>query len=122
MDVLGKEMGNLNIAFEFLKCGQKAPPGWFRATGHIIFDINMDFMRKTQWVKDGHKTPDSTTLSFASGVSHESIRIALTFAALLGLPVIGGGIQNAYLQAPSSEKHSLCVVLNLELRMLVELP
>ncbi len=25
--------------------------------------------------------------------------------ALRGLPVIGGDIQNAYLQAPSSEKH-----------------
>ena len=46
MDLLGKEMGNLNIAFEFLKHGQKAPPGWFRALGHIIFDVKMDFTRK----------------------------------------------------------------------------
>jgi hypothetical protein len=44
-------------------------------------------------------------LSFAGVVSCESIRIALTYTALLGLPVIGGDIQNAYLQAPSSEKH-----------------
>ncbi len=29
----------------------------------------------------------------------------MTYAALLGLPVIGGDIQNAYLQAPSSEKY-----------------
>ncbi len=27
------------------------------------------------------------------------------YAALLGLPVIGADIRNAYLQAPSSEKH-----------------
>ncbi len=65
----------------------------------------MDFMQKARWVKDGHKTPDSITLSFASVVSCESMRIGLTYAALLGLPVIGGDIQNAYLQAPSSEKH-----------------
>jgi len=52
----------------------------------------MDFARKAWWVKDGHKTPDS-------------IRIGLTYAALLGLQVIGGDIQNTYLQAPSSEKH-----------------
>ena len=65
----------------------------------------MDFTRKARWVKDGHKTPDSTTSSFAGVVSRESIRISLTYAALLGLPVIGGDIKNAYLQAPSSEKH-----------------
>jgi len=65
----------------------------------------MDFTQKAWWVKDGHKTPDSTTSSFAGVVSRESIRIGLTYAALLGLPVIGGDIQNTYLQAPSSEKH-----------------
>ena len=69
MDALGKEMGNLNIAFEFLEHGQKAPPGWFRASGHIIFDGKMDFTRKALSVKDDHKTPDSTTSSFAGVVS-----------------------------------------------------
>jgi hypothetical protein len=65
----------------------------------------MDFTRKARWVKNGHKTPDPTTSSFAGVVSRESIWIALTYAALLGLTVIGGNIKNAYLQAPSSEKH-----------------
>ena len=92
MDVLGKEMGNLNIAFEFLEHGKKAPPGWFRASGHIIFDIKMDFMRKARWVKDGHKTLDSTTSRFAGVVSRKNIWIALTYVALLGLPLIGGDI------------------------------
>ena len=54
---------------------------------------------------NGHKTPDSKTSSFAGVVPHDSIRIALTHAALLGLPVMGADIRNAYLQAPSSEKH-----------------
>ena len=109
MDLLVKEMGQLNIAFQYLEFGEKAPPdGWFEALGHIISDVKMDFTRKARWVKDGHKTPDSTTLSFADVVSCESIWIALTYAGLLGLPVIGGDIQNAYLQAPSSEKH--CIV------------
>ena len=65
----------------------------------------MGFTRKAWWVKDGHKTPDSTTSSFAGVVSRESIRIGLTYDALLGLPVIGGDIQNANLQAPSLEKN-----------------
>ena len=93
------------IAFEILEPGQKAPPDWHKATGHIIFDVKMDFTRKARWVKDGYKNPDSTTSSFAGAVFWESIRIGLTYAGFLGLPVIGGEIKHAYLQAPSSEKH-----------------
>ena len=65
----------------------------------------MDFTQKARWVKDGHKTPDSLTSSFAGVKSRDSIRIALTHAALLRLPVLGADICNAYLQAPSLEKH-----------------
>ena len=93
------------IAFEILEPGQKSPPSWYKATGHIIFYVKMDFTRKARWVKDGHKTPDLTNSSFAGAVSWESIRIVLTYAGLIGLPVIGGEMKNAYLQAPSSEKH-----------------
>jgi hypothetical protein len=60
---------------------------------------------RAPFVKDGHKTPDSLTSSFAGVVSRDSIRITLTHAALLGLPILGADIRNAYLQAPSSEKH-----------------
>jgi hypothetical protein len=98
-------MGNVCVAFEILGPKMKAPPGWHKASGHLVFDVKMDFTRKARWVKDGHKTPDSATSSFAGVVSRDSIRIALTHAALLGLPVLGADIRNAYLQAPSSEKH-----------------
>jgi hypothetical protein len=104
-DALAREMGNVCIAFEILGPNTKAPLGWHKALGHIVFDIKMDFTRKARWVKDGHKTPESTSSSFAGVVSHDSIRIPLTYAALIGLPVIGANICNAYLQAPSSEKH-----------------
>jgi hypothetical protein len=105
MDALLKEMGALVVAFEMLEHGQKGPAGWFKPTGHIVWDVKMDFTCKAQWFKDGRKTPVPTTSSFTGVVSRESIRIALTYAAMLGLPVIGGNIKNAYLQAPSSEKH-----------------
>ncbi len=42
---------------------------------------------------------------FTPVISRDSIRIALTHAALLGLPVLGADICNAYLQALSSKKH-----------------
>ncbi len=73
MDALAKEMTNLMIAFEIQEGGRKAPPGWFKASGHIIFDVKMDFTRKARWVKDGHKTPNLTTSSYAGVVSRESI-------------------------------------------------
>ena len=38
-------------------------------------------------------------------MSRESVRIAFTYAAMMGLPVMAGDIRNAYLQAPTSEKH-----------------
>ena len=61
--------------------------------------------RKDRWVKDGHKTPEPEWSTFAGVVSRESVRIALTYSALNDLPVCACDIQNAYLQAPSSEKH-----------------
>ncbi len=72
---------------------------------HPIGGRQGKFTRKTRWVKDGHKTPDSLTSSFTGVVSCDSIHITLTHAALLGLPVLGADIRNAYLQAPSLEKH-----------------
>lgn len=67
----------------------------------------MDFTRKarSRWVKDGHRTPDPLTSGYAGVVSRESVQIALTYAALNGLDVWAAYIQNACLQAPTSEKH-----------------
>ena len=60
-DGIRKEMMNVGIAFVLLEQLEQAPPGWTKASGHIIFDINMDFTRKARWVKDGNKKPDPTT-------------------------------------------------------------
>ena len=104
-DALEKEMKNLKIAFDILEKHQDIPPGYIKASGHLVFDVRMTLERKARWVKDGHKTPEPTWSTFAGVVSRESVRIALTYAALNDLAVFGADIQNAYLQAPSSEKH-----------------
>ena len=65
----------------------------------------MTLERKARWVKDGHRTLELSWSTYAGVVSRESVRIALTYASLDGLSVYGADIQNAYLQAPSSEKH-----------------
>ena len=104
-DAINKEMENLKVAFDILDENKSPPPGYSKASGHIIFDVRMTLERKARWVKDGHKTPEPQNSTFAGVVSRESVRIALTYAALNGLPVCACDIQNAYLQAPSSEKH-----------------
>ena len=70
-----------------------------------MFDVRMTLERKARWVKDGHRTPEPDNSTFAGVVSRESIRIVLTYASLNGLPVYEPGIQNVYLQAPTTEKH-----------------
>ena len=104
MDALNKEMYNVGVAFEVLEDGVPAPKGWHKVTGHLIWDVKMDFTRKARWVLDGHKCPDPEGSTYAGVVSRESVRIALTYAALNGLDVYAADIRNAYLQAPSSQK------------------
>ena len=104
-DALKLEMGEIGKAVRFLPHGEQAPPGYIKASGHIIWDVKMDLRRKARWVKDGHLTPEPETSNYAGVVSRESVRIAFTYAALMGLPVMAGDIKNAYLQAPTSEKN-----------------
>eukprot|EP00957_Ditylum_brightwellii_P178415 13590147-Ditylum_brightwellii.AAC.1 len=46
-NALDKEMTNISIAFELLISGQSALIGWSKATGHLIWDMKIDFTRKS---------------------------------------------------------------------------
>ena len=109
-NAIDKEMANVKVAFEILENGKSAPPGWVKSSGHLVFDVKMDFTRKARWVKDGHKTSDPEQSTYAGVVSRESVRIALTYAALNDIGVTACDIKNAYLQAPSSERHYIVCV------------
>ena len=104
MDALAKEMYNVGAAFEVLDEKEQAPNRWKKVTGYLVWDVKMDFMRKTRWVLDGHKTPDPVGSTFTRVVSKESVQITFTYAALNGLDILAADIRNAYLQAPSSQK------------------
>jgi hypothetical protein len=45
MDALKLEIHNVGVAFEVLEDGKSAPQGWTKASGHIIWDLKMDFTR-----------------------------------------------------------------------------
>ena len=65
MDAITKDINNVGIAFTILDEGRKSPPGWTKASGHLVFDVKMDFTRKAKWVKYEHPYPDPTTLAYA---------------------------------------------------------
>ena len=93
------------IAFDPLGDGDKAPPGWNEITCHLIFDVKMTLRRKARYVAGGHLVGDPGVSTFASVVSRDSVRIGFLIAALNGLDILAGDIQNAYLHAPSLEKN-----------------
>ena len=103
MDAMAKEMYNVVVAFEVLDEREQALNGWKKTTGHLVWDVKMEFTRKARWVLDGHKIPDPVGTTFAGVVSRESIQIAFTYAALNGLDFLTADIRNAYLQLPSSQ-------------------
>ena len=49
---INKEMTNVGIDFTVLDDGINPPPGWRKASDHLVFDVKMDFTRKDRWVKD----------------------------------------------------------------------
>ena len=104
-DALNREMENLKVAFDILPEGKSPPPGYFRSSGRIIFYVRMTIERKAICVKYDPKTPEPSWSTYDGVVSREIIRNALTYAALNNLPVFGADIKNAYLQAPTTEKH-----------------
>jgi hypothetical protein len=72
-DLLSKEMHNVGIAFSVLDAGQDAPIGWSKESGHIIYNVKMDFTRKARWVLDGHKTANPIGSTYAGVASRESV-------------------------------------------------
>jgi hypothetical protein len=71
----------------------------------MMFDIKMeDFRRKKHFFAGCHTTDTPHAMINASVVSRESVRIALTLAALNDLDVQMADIENSYLSAPITEK------------------
>lgn len=103
-DAIAKEMKNNSVAFEILEDGVDELVGYKWIPCHMVFDIKMDLTRKARYVAGGHKTDPPKESVYSSVVSRDSVRIALTLAALNDLNVMAADIQNAYLSAPTLEK------------------
>ncbi len=104
-DAIAKEMTEVRKAFDILPDGKAVPIGYQKIPCHMIFDVKMeDFKRKARLVAGGHRTGAPATITYASFVSRETVRIALMLAALNDLQVKAGDVLNAYITAPVKEK------------------
>ena len=103
-DSIRKEMGGVWKAFDILDENASVPVGHKKIDCHMVFDIKPDFTRKARLVAGGHMTDPPASITYASVVSRESVRIAFLIAALNGLDVLSADIGNAYLNARTTEK------------------
>ena len=106
-------MANFHVAFEILEPNKYAPIGSKSSDVHLVYYFNMDLIHKDQWLKDGHKTSEPYQYTYAGVVLRDIFRISLNYAALNGIEVMAAGINNSYLQYPSSEKHYIFLEVNL---------
>ena len=98
-----EEMSAVKVAFKIHDENERLPIGSQYIKCHMVFSIKMeDFTQKACLVAGGHMV--EACLTYVSVVSRESVRIALTLAALNDLEVKTSDTWNAYLIAPCSEK------------------
>jgi hypothetical protein len=104
-EALDLETKNVRVAFDVLDDEDEIPVGYRQIRGHLIFEIKMGSLRrKARYVADGHMTYPPASITSASVVSRESVRIAFMIAALNDLDVQAADIHNAYLTSPCDEK------------------
>ena len=100
-----QEMDTVKVAFRVLEPDEEIPPGYQEIKCHLVFTVKMEnFRRKARYVAGGHVTEAPATLTYASVVSRETVRVALTIAALNALEVKTADVEGAYLTAPNLEK------------------
>jgi len=104
-DAIKTEMDTVSVAFRILEPDEEIPPGYQQIGCHMVFTVKMEnFKRKARYVAGGHTTEAPATLTYASVVSRETVRVALTIAALNALEVKAADVEGAYLTAPNIEK------------------
>ena len=87
-EVIAKEMAVVRVAFRLLADGQNPPPGHSYMDCHMILDIKLDgFRHKARLVAGGHMVETPPIMTYTSVVSRDTVRIALTIAALNDLQV-----------------------------------
>ena len=103
-DTIKKEMENSQLAFQLLGPEDKSPVGYKEITSNFIFDVKMDLTQKAQYMSGGHSTDPTSSMTYASVVSQESVRIDFLIVALNELDFLAEDIHHEYLNVETKEK------------------
>ena len=105
-DATKAEMKVARPAFEVYDGSTKDLVGYQKIRCHLVYDIKLgeNFRRKARYCANGSTTDTPTSLTYSSVVSRDSVRIALTVAALNDLDILVCDIEGAYLTAECREK------------------
>ena len=72
---------------------------------HMVFDIKIGNLAHNAWfIAGGHQIDPPKDTTYLSVMLRDSIWIAFLAATLNDLDVLAADVQNAYLNAPTSEK------------------
>ena len=110
-DAIEKELKRVKVAWEErsdlqleeIRAGNQLI-GYTEINCHMIFDVKMEFTHKARFVAGGHMTEAPSSITYASVITRDSVRLAFLIAALNGLDILACDIGNAYLNAPCHEK------------------
>ena len=97
---------NVCIAFEVLQDGIAPPPDHQFLCCHMIFDVKMEeFCRKARLVVGGHNmTKAPATITYASIVSCEMVRLAPLIAILNNVDIWTADVLCTYITTPCQDK------------------
>jgi hypothetical protein len=70
----------------------------------MIFDVKLDLTRKARYVAGGHQMDPPKDMAYASVVFRDSVMLAFLLAAVNDLNILAANVQNAYPNAPTTEK------------------
>ena len=105
-EAIDKEIGQLldYETFNFQEKGEKAPSGYQRIPGFLVFDVKHDLRRKARFVAGGHVTNPPKEEVYSGVVDHESVRIAMFLAEHNDMDVLATHVGKAYLHGITREK------------------
>jgi hypothetical protein len=105
-DGVRKEMKTVRPAFEEYEGDIRDLVGHQKIDVQFVFDVKLgeDFRRKARLVALGNRAKTPSTLTCSSVVSRDSVRTALTTAALNDLDILVCDIEGACLTAKCREK------------------
>lgn len=103
-DAMNKEVKTVLPALRILEENESVPPGYTLIELMTVFDVKMDLTRKARICARGDQTDPPLSVTYASVVTRESIRLGFLLASLNRVDILSADIAGAYLNAKCAEK------------------